>query len=583
MKAVLAPKATTAYLTPANTLVAELVKGGDTLAEATRKVNMLVKVQLGLVAMESPLGNPLTDLVKSELTTQALLAAISVDEKALIAGTAVDFAAKYTAAASSFAILDKAAFDAAVKKVETYLGAKYAADVAKLDQAAVVSDAVLTTSLSLNSSTSGDLKKALGSNVFAVAYKETAASSTFAFTIDTDSNTAGKDGKFLMTAAPAVGTVSAKGETVVADSKKEYEGSVTFNYTLTKDEYTAAIGSTRTFTFVAVNGEYVTPVTLTVKYTNENEVVISGFEFNTDAAAKLVKLSDADKQVMTIADEDEVKFAKIALDTTNTVYDLKISAINKFKTDAKLTVAVKAPAGFHFIKGSGDLAEGNSISADKLTFTTTVTPGNVDTKDFKIGDANLILKSSATQDAGKRVLSATVSGSDFAAVSTDDKEAKSSKYFIVDGSQTLPHAITVEATNDGSDSMTIAHDTKVAFKSGSSLEVKFETWESLAAGAEKDSGGDWKLTAASAVLAADSDQADPTEVAFLAVTAGIKAHATDPTVDLTSALTGTGNAGYSGDGDDDTDYALDLVFTPTVSGWESVTSTVKGVFTLKAD
>jgi hypothetical protein len=581
MKAVLAPKATTAYLTPANTLVAELVKGGDTLAEATRKVNNLVKVQLGLVAMENPLGNPLTDLAKSEFTTQALLAVLNVTEDALIAGTAVDFADKLSKV-SSTAILDKAAFDAAVKSVEKYLGKAHAA---KLAQDEVISTAVLTTSMSLNSTITGDLKEALGTNVFAVAYKDTAASSTFAFTIDSTSNTAGKAGKFLMTAAPAVGTVSAKGETVVADPKKEFEGSVTFNYTLTKDEYTAAIGSTRTFTFVAVNGEYVTPVTLTVKYTNENEVVISGFEFTTTEATKLVELADAAKKVMSIEDEDEVKFAQIALDTSNTAYELKIDTINKFKADAKITVAVKAPEGFHFIKGSGDLAEGNSISADKLTFTTTVVPGNVDTKTFKVGDANLILKSSATQDAGKRVLSATVSGTDFAAVSTDNKQPESAKYFIAAGSKTFPHEITVEATTAGDDEMEIAHD--AAKKFAGSLEIKFETWESIVADAEKAvAAGSWKLVAAGtpapAILAADTTSVSAVD--NLSFATAPKAHAADPTADLATTIADAGKAGFAGtNATDDTDYALDLVSTPSVSGWESVTSTVKGVFTLKAD
>ncbi|MFA9394522.1 MAG: hypothetical protein ACERJ1_07375 [Halodesulfovibrio sp.] len=79
LKGVMQSATSAVYLTPATTLVAELVETGMTLDQAEQRVLYVITKEMGLTKV-SPFANPLSDLNNSEIVSQTLMVLLGVTE-----------------------------------------------------------------------------------------------------------------------------------------------------------------------------------------------------------------------------------------------------------------------------------------------------------------------------------------------------------------------------------------------------------------------------------------------------------------------------------------------------------------------
>ena len=80
LKGVMESSTSQVYLTPAQTLVAELYEDGMPLDEAQDRVEAIIEKEMGLNEV-NPLANPLSNLNESEIVSQSLMAVLGVSEE----------------------------------------------------------------------------------------------------------------------------------------------------------------------------------------------------------------------------------------------------------------------------------------------------------------------------------------------------------------------------------------------------------------------------------------------------------------------------------------------------------------------
>lgn len=283
LRAVLAKGATTAYLTPANTIVADKVIAGATYAEAKEFALNLIQNKLGIIGMTNPLGNPLTDLTKSEVVSQVLMSVCGTNEAAVVAGTA-----KFTVPADPK--ISETDFKAALAAAKTVLEEKdgFVADADALKYENAVSAKARTV----------ELKASAPTNTFPLTSDETANShyvkeaDVASFTFSVQAYEVLKDvktstGKYVLKAVDATGTFKANG--IEAKVGTVFDSVISFEYTPAiadadkgmQDADRKAF-SKASFTFEAVDAagkavENVEPVTVKITKISPKEILVKSF------------------------------------------------------------------------------------------------------------------------------------------------------------------------------------------------------------------------------------------------------------------------------------------------------------------
>jgi hypothetical protein len=377
LRAVLAPEATTAYLTVANTLVADLVADGATYVDATNTVLNFVQNRLGVTAMANPLGNPLESLERAEFVSQAVLISFGLSEAAVTDGTAKFGDIKGTIDTKDVAVnydLVLAAVKLALKKDG------YDIDVVALEKDKTVSSTPLTYELAFKDTSAGTFKTKFGAKAGARYYyvlkaKADNAATDMSFTLvaKINSDTDPDSGRYMLKSYEGQGTLQ-QGAVDVKDGDV-FNTLNKFSIAVPVDSKGDAIkgGFTNAkIVFVAVDKDNqpvkgIEEVVVTVKVIDEKEVIVAENGFS---ATKPVSFNISLKNDVVPADSNHAKRFDSDSSSDAITFTSDITLLNDLKAEDakdKVFVRVTAPAGFVFTGVNKDQVKGEPETSDKLT------------------------------------------------------------------------------------------------------------------------------------------------------------------------------------------------------------------------
>jgi hypothetical protein len=475
LRAILAPKATTAYLTVANTIIADMVLNQSVeLVEAQRLVKKLVIESMSLNVMADPIGNPLTDVFNSEIVSQTLLKYCAISEGDLVAGTDVSekisTKAKALKADAKATVLTDRAFIAtnfaAIKQaVKDTLGKDFEAKADALKEEEIVSPIVRTIALSVTP------------DVEYVQYNESPAeSNTYNVEVVTLANKPIKEGKYVLTARPATGKLMLDGENVTASTTVVYSGDKTFVYTLTAAEFKAMNGKDAIFTFKAVDGELVKDATATFKFAAKDQLIVTSATIT--GATELVKFANAGKDFASIA--DSVYNTPASAVAAGSITFTPKNATTKKET---LSAVFTAPAGFQFAyKVAPGADDKYSIENGILTIKKEFTSGiAVSSQTIEIPADKIHYQhvggNTAKNNAGKKAVTFTVSD---AAGNLVVKGEKDDFYFIADKTENVVQSVMTATTAAvAADEGDYAAGKVIAGTGTNAVVVYAKTWNSV--------------------------------------------------------------------------------------------------------
>lgn len=364
LRTVLAPEATTAYLTPANSIVADLVAKGSTLSAAEMTVrNMLVNT-MGLIAMSDPLGNPLENITKSEFVSQAIFHVLKTSETAVSAG-AVDFGALYSAEKANFAQLDAADITAITTALTTALkkdGFVVDADAIKAD-AAVSTKARTTALVVTNTSSSGLLVTLDTKKPYSYVIKEEDLNKSISFSVEGKTSKKDGAGVYVLESFEGAGKLQYNGLDAAVGTK--FNTALSFTYVpkaaandgqLTEAEKKAFTAIS--FKFVALDAAgtpvaNVDPVTVEIKKVSPEEIIAKTFtaeiankEFAIASGKKVIVGGDKTTQVdfkaaltlLNALDKDALKEARVRFTAPEGYVFTNVAGVDPSEASAKVSI-----------------------------------------------------------------------------------------------------------------------------------------------------------------------------------------------------------------------------------------------------
>lgn len=359
LRAILAKGATTAYLTPANTIVADRVAAGDSYEVAKEFALNLLQNKLGLIAMENPLGNPLANLTKSEFVSQAIFEAYGTSEAAVTAGN-VSFAAS----APRSTPFTAAELTTLATKTKTALKK----DGVVVDEAALKADAVVTTKqrtidFKFTNTAAGFLKALDKEKARAFSVKEADLDEALTFTIAATTvkgNEAAIDnGEFVLKAFEGSGKVFFNGIDATVGTK--FNSAVGFTF---KPATSAADGvpteadmkafKAATITFEAVDAEgkavkNIQPIVITITKIAPKEILVTQFDMD----STYTTIVELDASGNPVSAQNKIIGGNVSKNAATMKMDLAmINALTK-EDLAKALVRFTAPAGYQFTAVTG--------------------------------------------------------------------------------------------------------------------------------------------------------------------------------------------------------------------------------------
>jgi hypothetical protein len=417
LRAVLAPEATTAYLTVANTLVADLVADGATYVDATNTVLNFVQNRLGVTAMANPLGNPLESLERAEFVSQAVLISFGVSEAAVTDGTAKFGDIKTTIDSKKVAVDYDAVLDA-VKKALKKDG--YDIDVVALEKGNTVSSTPLTYVLKFDTSASA-FKTKFGAKAGARDYyvlkadaDNAATDMSFTLVAKINSDTDPDSGRYMLKSYEGQGTLQ-QGAVDVKDGDV-FSTLNKFSIAVPVDSKGDAIkgGFTNAkIVFVAVDKDNqpvkgIEEVVVTVKVIDEKEVIVAENGFS---ATKPTSFNISLKNDVVPADSNHAKRFDSDSSSDAITFTSDITLLNDLKAEDakdKVFVRVTAPAGFVFTGVNKDQVKGEPETSDKLTSVEVPVTADGDTTATAEFAAKMMYNVAGTEDFKMGVLKTEV-------------------------------------------------------------------------------------------------------------------------------------------------------------------------------
>lgn len=343
LRAVLGVGETVAYLTPANTIVADKMIAGSTYAEAKQYALNLLQNQLGLIGMENPLGNPLADLTKSEFVSQAVLKAFGKSESDLVAGS-VSFAG--APAQTAFTAADLTAIVTATKAALAKDGFVVNDDALKTD--AAISNKKRTFALELPANASElfllDSEK---TSDFSIKEADLVKAITFTISAKTIAGTTvADDGEYVLKSFEGTGKLQFNGLDAPVGTK--FNSALGFTYKPATAEASGVPTEAEmkaftkvSFTFVAIDAEgnpiaNVDPKVVTITKIAPKDLVVTAFTPTFDTKIEL----DTSAKKIVGGDETSARAA----------FKVDMTMVNALAKEdlAKALIRYTAPAGYAF-------------------------------------------------------------------------------------------------------------------------------------------------------------------------------------------------------------------------------------------